>query len=127
MLRQLIWEEWQEELLQKKSEQKEHRPAERVKGETTWCESKRESHCLGISDGQQVFIGSEDRQLLEALTGSPDREVVPSIIGLQRTREWGAIIKVSQSQVIQVKYQVKLESNQFNMIENKDFTYNLSV
>lgn len=56
---------------------------EQTAGLGRWCETKRQSHGLGISEGEQVFVGCDDRHLLEALTSSPDREVVPGIVGPQ--------------------------------------------
>lgn len=55
----------------------------------TCCESERQSHSLGVGEGEQVLVGCENGQLLEALASSPDGEIVPSIVGLQRIRERG--------------------------------------
>lgn len=53
----------------------------------TWRECQRQSHSLGVGESEQVFVGSQDSELLEALTSSPDRKVISSIIGLQDQRE----------------------------------------
>lgn len=56
---------------------------------STWCEGERQGHGLGVGDGQQVLLGCEDRQLLEALAGSPNGEVVASVVSLQTVTEEG--------------------------------------
>lgn len=71
--------------LEKQQKEKDRGWAEDRDRKNTWSESERQSHSLGVSEGEQVFVGCEDRQLLEALASSPEREVVPGIIGLQRT------------------------------------------
>lgn len=58
---------------------------------STWCEGERQGHGLGVGDGQQVLLGCEDRQLLEALAGSPDGEVVASVVSLRTVTEEGGM------------------------------------
>lgn len=62
-------------------------PTGRGSKESEWtltcCEGEGQGYGLSISERQQVLVGCEDGQLLEALTGAPDWEVVPSIVGLQ--------------------------------------------
>lgn len=46
---------------------------------------------MGVGDGQQVLLGCEHRQLLEALAGSPDGEVVADVVSLQTATEEGGM------------------------------------
>lgn len=48
----------------------------------TWAEGQRQCDCFGVSQGQQVLVAGQNRELLEALAGAPDRKIIRSIISL---------------------------------------------
>lgn len=49
-------------------------------------EVERQSDAPGVREGQQIPVGRQQCQLLETLTGTPYREVVTSVVGLQRAQ-----------------------------------------
>lgn len=49
----------------------------------TGCEVERQRHATGVGSGQSPPAAGQNCQLLEAQAGSPQREVVTSIIGLK--------------------------------------------
>lgn len=48
-------------------------------------EGERQGDGLGVGEGQEVLVGRQHGQLLEALAGAPDGEVVALVVGLQHT------------------------------------------
>lgn len=42
----------------------------------TWAEGQRQCDCFGVSQGQQVLVAGQNRELLEALAGAPDRKII---------------------------------------------------
>lgn len=51
----------------------------------TGSEVERQRHTTGVGAGQSPRVAGQNRQLLEAQAGSPQREVVASVVGLKHT------------------------------------------
>lgn len=55
------------------------------RGVRTGSEVERQRYVTGVGAGQSPPAAGQNYQLLEAQAGSPQREVVPSVIGLRHT------------------------------------------